>query len=417
MDNTWLRTRNVATAAFIFAILTLAKTQSYYGSIYYGWDAQFYYSLAHSIVFDGDADITNNLKLSPRPAPFDPDGDGSWRRAPRAEDGRIASKYPAGLSMIEVPLLYVAHASRLVLPASLGSTQPHGFTTFEIWVVAVGLCALVVAGLALLHSVLCDEFGPAAAAFGVAAAWLGTSLFFYTAVFPFMAHGAAFSLIGVAMWLVHNESRWSIDRWITKLGMVTALLFLVRPQHGLLAACLAIYVFLRVRSRQERWIRGVAMAAAAWCAAIATHVLVIYTQFGRLSASGYSLNDEGFSWLAPRLDIVLVSASRGLFVFSPVVLIAAFALLMFRRHIQAWSLPFLANAALQIYLIAAWSSPFQGDAFGARMWADNAAVVAIGVALAVHNAEVRLRSAVMIATAAACGWTMWLLRGYVAMHN
>jgi hypothetical protein len=159
------------------------------------------------------------------------------------------------------------------------------------------------------------------------------------------------------------------------------------------------------------------MAAAAWCAAIATHVLVIYTQFGRLSASGYSLNDEGFSWLAPRLDIVLVSASRGLFVFSPVVLIAAFALLMFRRHIQAWSLPFLANAALQIYLIAAWSSPFQGDAFGARMWADNAAVVAIGVALAVHNAEVRLRSAVMIATAAACGWTMWLLRGYVAMHN
>lgn len=40
---------------------TLARTQQYYGTIYRGWDAQFYYLLAHSLVFDRDVDVTNNL--------------------------------------------------------------------------------------------------------------------------------------------------------------------------------------------------------------------------------------------------------------------------------------------------------------------------------------------------------------------
>ena len=68
-----------------------------------GWDAQYYYACARSLVFDTDLDITNDLEATPHPAPFDRDADGQFEAVPRDRKGRIVSKYPIGLSLVEVP--------------------------------------------------------------------------------------------------------------------------------------------------------------------------------------------------------------------------------------------------------------------------------------------------------------------------
>ncbi len=41
--------------------------------------------------------------------------------------------------------------------------------------------------------------------------------------------------------------------------------------------------------------------------------------------------------------------------------------------------PQIGNLILQVYMVAAWWSPEQGDSFGARMLADNSGVVGFGV--------------------------------------
>ena len=95
-------------------LVSLSLAQRYYGTLYRGWDAQFYYSLAHSLIFDQDVDITNNLMLTPRPEPFDRNGDGFWESAPRSIDGRIPTKYPLGMSLVESPLVAVALPSKTI---------------------------------------------------------------------------------------------------------------------------------------------------------------------------------------------------------------------------------------------------------------------------------------------------------------
>ena len=139
-----------------------------------------------------------------------------------------------------------------------------------------------------------------------------------------------------------------------------------------------------------------------------------YAQFGTATLSGYAVGGEGFAWLAPRLSTVLFSASRGLLVFSPAVALAAIGLALHARAVPGYVWPHIGNALAQVYLVAAWSSPGQGDAFGCRMLSDNGAVVAFGLALLFGRSPARWKAAVGGAALAAVGWTMLLLGRYVS---
>ena len=110
---------------------------------------------------------------------------------------------------------------------------------------------------------------------------------------------------------------------------------------------------------------------------------------------------------------MLLSEERGLFVFSPVVILAAAGLLFNARSVPAYVWPAVANSIIQIYLISAWSSPEQGDSFGSRMWADNGAVVGYGVAIAFQKSNRPLKVAVTLSALACLAWTCYKLMRYV----
>ena len=97
---------------FVLGLLVLARSHRFTGTLLHGWDAHFYYSAAHSLVFDADLDITNNLFATPWRHPFDRDANGSFEAVPRRADGHTVNKYPLGLSLIEAPFLALGHGLR-----------------------------------------------------------------------------------------------------------------------------------------------------------------------------------------------------------------------------------------------------------------------------------------------------------------
>ena len=148
-------------------------------------------------------------------------------------------------------------------------------------------------------------------------------------------------------------------------------------------------------------------------AAAASQVAFHYAQFDKVTFSGYSVGGEGFSCLSPKFGFVLLSKERGLFVFSPVIILAAAGLLFNARSVPAYVWPAVANSIIQVYLIAAWSSPEQGDSFGSRMWADNAAVVGYGVAIAFQKSTWSFKVAVTLSALTCLAWTCYRLMSYV----
>ncbi|GAK53113.1 hypothetical protein GobsU_01517 [Candidatus Moduliflexus flocculans] len=417
---TFLRTKWIFVVVITLSLLTLVRTQMYYGRIYHGSDAQFYYALAHSLTFDLDSDITNNLLLTPYTTPFDPSGDGSWSAAPRKVDGGIPSKYPIGLSLIEVPLLWVGYFVRLTVETiGISVSGAIGYSWIELWCVAIGLLVIFAAGVQTLYGLLIQEYDRLAAILGIIGCWVGTSLFYYSAVFPFMTHAVSFVALTLLLKVIRDISNTkTVNSSFALLGAGLAGVFLIRPQQFLISLFL-LPVFVKVvRTRpMTDWAVGSIVGGIAILTAIATQMWFNYSQFGVVTISGYSTGGEGFNWFAPHLSMVLFDASRGLLVFSPVIVIAAIGYILYARYVPGYVWIAVGNAIAQIYVVSAWSSPEQGDSFGARMWSDNTAIVAVGLSLLFHRTPVIGRWLTTGGILLAVGWTMYLLARFLGIGN
>ena len=411
-----VRPRWVFVAVVAVSLLALARTQLYYGTLYHGWDAQFYYATARSIVLDGDLDLTNDLLETPAPKSFDPDNDGTFRLLERLPDGRVWSKYPVGMSLVEAPLVAAGRAIRATAGAAgVEVTGRPGYSQLELWTVAVGLVLLFAAGLTELYRLLADEFDPTAAAVGVVGGWAGTSLFFYSAVFPYMSHAVSFALLVAVMRTARDLACGApANRGVALLGLTLGALFLVRPQQVVIVAFLLPTLLRIARDRPLRsWAPGAAVGFAAGAALVATQLAFNYSQRGVWSLNGYAAGGEGFNFARPDLSIVLFSESRGLLRFSPVVLLAAVGYAMSWRTLPVFAWATGLNLLAQIYLIASWSSPDQGISFGGRMWSDNAAAVGVGLAALMGKLPKEGRWAVAALSCAAVGWTTVLMVRYI----
>src|SRR5688500_2579961 len=91
-----------ALAVWLLGLALLLARYRLTGTLLNGWDAQFYYSAARSLVFARDLDTSTDTTRSP------------WVQddLPRRSDGRIVNKYPLGLSLVEAPFLALGHILR-----------------------------------------------------------------------------------------------------------------------------------------------------------------------------------------------------------------------------------------------------------------------------------------------------------------
>lgn len=410
MKNRFATTVLVATGLLLFGSLALLKTEGYYGNLLRGWDAQFYYAQARSIAFDRSLDLTESLNHTPYKAPFVPDETGRLTAPPR-EGERIVNKYPIGLSLIEIPWMLLGE---LTSRQNAGSTP--GYSASAIRTVGWGLLTISVAGLVLLHRMLTERYGFWPALGGVVATWFGGSLFFYSAIFPFMAHGVAFTIVVAILWQIERlrQLEHPCLRSFVWMGCSFGVLFLVRPQQALLLV-VAAPVLIRVLVASGRPIRHGAAALLMLGLLVGLQCLLNLAQVGTLTLNAYAAGNEGFDWLHPNWTMVLTSAPRGLLWMHPIVLLAVPALVLKHERSASESIA-LAHGMVQVYLIACWSSPEQGDSFGSRMWIESTPVIAMGIASLLARAEKWTRGISGVMTLGCLGWTTFLMLAYILGH-
>jgi hypothetical protein len=367
-------------------------------------------------VFDADLDITNNIRATPFPDPFDPAGDGTWADAPRGSDGRIPSKYPIGLSLIETPFLAIGALLRSTL-ASVGVefTANPGYSAPEIWSVAVGIIAVFTASMVFLFKQLSPAFGRMPALVAVSSAWLGTSLFYYTSILPFVAHAMAFTaLVGVLAATKVWQERGANWRHAIMIGLAIGAVFLIRPQQAvILLPTLAVLAWQGKVQRTKGQTPYISLICGVVAAFVLLHLAWVKSQFDQWAISGYAEGKEGFSWADPDFNTVLVSRARGLFVYSPIVVLGMLGWLLAAKRIRAYQVPSMLNAIMQVYIVAAWSSPEQGHSFGSRMLSDNSESLAVGIALLLTMGRGVKRWIVASAILLCVLWTCWQLASYV----
>lgn len=352
-----------------------------------GWDN---YSVARSLFFDKNIDITDELKncCNQFVHPIDPN------------TGLPGSPHPIGTAILWQPFLLLAHAAQLVEHGADPTVRVDGYADAYYLRTAWGTLVYGVLGLALVYLTLRRRFDvavSAAACIGVAAA---TPALFFMLEHPSYSHPVDLFVVAL-FFFVWDAAPGAVSvRRYAILGFLVGLVALVREPYGLLgfmfAADLIRYV---VRGPVHERVRRLRRAFAAGAVSVATSIVAFAPQIAAWFywyGSPFTLPQGKWfmEWTKPSVENlfnVLFWSKNGLVSWHPITGVALVGLALVFRFDRRLGAALAIGLATQLYTSVVVTDLWGGWSFGHRRLVGAAPVFALGLAVALMH--VRLLAA------------------------
>jgi hypothetical protein len=317
---------------------------------------------------------------------------------------RWVNSHPIGVAVMQAPLFFVAHA--LTWWTNL---SPDGFSFY--YQHAVGLSGLLwgLAGLCVLRTFLLRHFSDSVTAAALIATTFGTNFFHYLTFDSSFSHAYSFFLVTAFLSLIVAWHRSPSRRVSLLLGLTAGMLVLTRHTNALVLMAFPLYglmsgVSLRgILARAAIHRSRVLEIATAGGLVLVPQTLIYWSATGAPLVNAYG--DMGFDLTAPKIGSVLFSVEKGLFFWSPILLLslAGWAWIVVSGHrLRAFALACAIVLAAHTYVIASWWAWHFGSSYGHRGFVDILPLFAIGLAgLFACSAERRALLPVVAALSAA----------------
>lgn len=270
----------------------------------------------------------------------------------REVNNEVVNKYPVGIAVLQSPFYLI---SKL-----LGFKE---YSRGQQFLHLIGALIILMLGLYHLKKLVINLGYNGDIALVMA---LCGNLIYYTIAEPFMSHVYGFALVCILLSLLYDLAHNNALNRAPWLFLITGLLIILRPSNALLLAFLPFILSLfntDLKSLSsclfQKWYWALLMLFP-----ITIQIVVWYLGTGRLIVWSYP--GEGFNWLSPHLTDVLTSFKKGLFIYTPVLILSVLAFYRFslfkRKQIVYW----FAGLFVVSYVISSWWSWYYGDSFGHR---------------------------------------------------
>ncbi len=357
-----------------------------------------------------------------------------------SESKLVKTRYTYGVAAMQMPFFLAAHAYASAFlgkgtqpPADYESQDPNpstrglyhrkynpargqatGFSDAYGLALVISAAFYATLGLGLVRTVLRRHFSNVVASATTVLLFFGTNLYYYTVYEGGMSHVYSFCLFAGFIWLLQ---RW-MDRatWGLSLGLgaILALIFLIRPTNVIIALLLLLWEVYSLRDLRDRLPQWVKMwphfLAMAGIALLLVLPQLLYWQHAFGERVVWSYEGEGFSNAThPKILPVLFSYQNGLFLYTPIMLLAVAGLVMGWRRRKVSAAGILLLFLTATYIFASWWAWWFGGAFGHRCYVEFYAVMALPLALVVQWIHEHPRKVVQW-----LGWTMLL--GFIYLN-
>jgi hypothetical protein len=301
------------------------------------------------------------------------------------ETNRLLIKYPPGEAIMLAPFFLLAHGLTLVS----GVAPADGFSVLYQAAAAIGGLCYVLLGLHVLRTLLEKSFSPSVVWWTLVVMVFGTNLFHYATYDSIFSHAFSFCLFAL---FLHGVERWyarpGAGRTIA-LAVVAGFITLVRPTNSVIFIFALLFDIngrdgLRERLLLVRRNAGLVLAGALVYAATLSP-LFAYWKYITGHWIIFSYTGEAFDFSHPQIFKVLFSVRKGLFFWSPVLLLATAGFFVMRKYKRAYVLPTLVFMPLNLYIIASWRDWAYGGSFGHRAFVESIAIFAFGYASLVES--------------------------------
>ncbi|MEO7190767.1 MAG: hypothetical protein ABI051_06890 [Vicinamibacterales bacterium] len=362
----------VLLAAYVTATLVFPKPDA---EIVVG-DAKHHYVQLRSLIFDHDLDFRNEYMTAAHIT--HPTEGAEWLFSDFTPTGHVRNYMPVGPALLWMPLYVLVIVAKLAI-AWLGRGLPP--TGYERSLQLVpGVTGVLVVGLAtaLTWRMIGRFTDRSTAALSAIAIWLGSHALYYALVSPAYSHSASMFTSALFCWYWLDPAAVPSVRRAAWLGALVGLCALMRWQDALFLLVPA-WEALRCPRPVIQRIAMLAAAGAAWLVAFSPQMAVWRVLYGQPFAMPQG--PSFMQWTAPHLFAVLFSIDRGLFVWSPLLIVAAAGGLSFAVRHARWRVPLIGMVAVSWYVNAAVADWWAGEAFGARRFLSLTPLFALGLAI------------------------------------
>lgn len=311
--------------------------------------------------------------------------------------GGLVNKYPVGVAIMESPFFFAAHMFSLLRDTMTGSMTATGYTNLYQYMVLFGGVCYWVAGTILLYSLLMRYLGfsQKVSLFTCMVITYGTNLFHYASYDACFSHIYSYFLFILFLyylcWYEERDAEGRNKLWQTCIfGFLAGLIFMCRNTNILFVLT---YVFYGVRNWDTLKTRIIMILKPVRVISIVlTGFVTIFPQLLYWhTATGhwflYSYGGESFYWLAPQLGNFLFSVRKGLFFWSPILLLALIGMVVaYKRRGRLYN-GLMVFFVLTVYVSSAWWSWYYGGSFGQRVAVDFMCLFAIFVAYLLDELE------------------------------
>ncbi|MBK9146777.1 MAG: hypothetical protein IPM12_03030 [Flavobacteriales bacterium] len=309
-----------------------------------------------------------------------------WEYVRHTPTGTL-NKYYCGTAVMMAPWFLIGHDIALGDPKA----PRDGLSVHEMRAISIGAWCYLLIGLLAIRALLRRmAFAEGTVAWVLIAIGFGTQLMQYSALQPGWSHVYSFSAVSLFLLTAHRFATARSVRWLVAAAALLGLIVLIRPVNGLVLLALPVVLGDAWQDALRRAVQHpliLVIAVIACGAVVSIQPLLWYAQIGKWYAYGYT--GEGFHWDRPEALKVLFGFRRGLFLWTPVLLLALFGMGWLLLKDRARGIGMLLYWAANLYVISAWWIWYYGSGFGSRVFVDHYPVLAMPMAFVLQAATKR----------------------------
>lgn len=306
------------------------------------------------------------------------------------KNGRVVNIYSVGPALLISPFFAEGYFYHYLFSDKI---EKNGFF-FQLEVSLAALFYLTLALIFFRKSLLLLKVNDKAIIISLLALLFGTNLFYYATIEPSMSHVYSFFSISFFVYsvLLFNENHKS--KFLIFIAISLAITILIRPSNGLIVFFIPflsgsfqnLKLFIETIFEDKR---RLLISALVLLLLISIQPIMWRFQSGNFFI--WSYKNSGFYFSSPEIFDLLFSFRKGLFIYTPLVLLSLVGLLFIYKTKRFRFFSFLIAFSVLIYFTSSWWNWYYGDSFGMRPIIDFYAVLFIPMALFIEKFKKHLK--------------------------
>lgn len=320
-----------------------------------GSDGTQYYAILRSLVLDQDFNLINDNELL------------NVRNSIVPETGMAVNPFAIGSALLWFPFFLIAHLLSLLLNFAGLSVPNNGISYLYESAVLIGTIVYASLGFYLCYRVARRLFDVEASLIATLTIWLATQSIYYIVAEPSMSHALTIftNALFLFIWYPARPNRTHLQWFL--LGLITALVALVRWQEGVIIL-IPLFELLWWVWKKEKSVKQTLLNFLTFAVAVLIGFMPQFLMWNSIYGSPLLIpqGNDFMHWFDPKPIHTLFSTRHGLLTWHPVLIMALIGIAFLWKKDKVLASIAVGAFLFQLYINSVADHWWADDAFGGR---------------------------------------------------